>query len=57
MKKTLEDGIILNMKILKNNNTTFKAGDIVKITYGKNTIYEDKNFKEKLLEEENEIAR
>ena len=27
--------------------------DIVKITYGKNTIYEDENFKEKTLEEEN----
>lgn len=35
----------------------FEYEDIVKITYGKNTIYEDKNFKEKLLEEENEIAR
>lgn len=35
----------------------FEYEDIIKMTYGKNTIYEDKNFKEKSLEEEYEFTR
>lgn len=39
----------------RSSNIEYK--DIVKITYGKNVIYEDKNFKINNLEEENVFAR
>lgn len=35
----------------------FEYEDIIKMTYGKNTIYEDNNFKEKSLKEEYEFTR
>ena len=31
--------------------------DIVKITYSKKTLYEDKNFHEKVKEEESELSK
>jgi len=39
----------------RSSNIEYK--DITKITYGKNVIYEDKNFKVNELEEDNDLAR
>lgn len=39
----------------RSSNIEYK--DITKITYGKNVIYEDKNFKVNELEEENDLTR